>query len=86
MWCTTNAVIKFSKNAKGHGEALQCSLFRCTVTSSEQTGVRAELWPLRNHRAGWLFIIDLGPEEERGRDGREAWVMPWHDSARHDGI
>ena len=77
---------KIFKKLKGYGEALQYSLFHCILTPSERLRMRSDLWPLIDHRADRLVLIDLGPEDGRGRHAIESWGQPLQDSAGHDVI
>jgi CRISPR-associated protein Cas2 len=71
---------------KGYGEALQYSLFRCALTPSERLRMRSELWELIDHATDRILLIDLGPDDGRGRSSVEAWGKPLDDPASHDGI
>jgi CRISPR-associated protein Cas2 len=70
---------------KGYGEALQYSLFRCTLTPSERLRLRSELWTMIDHATDRILIIDLGPDDGRGRQAMESWGKPLGDPAEHDG-
>lgn len=77
---------KIHTKLKGYGEALQFSLFRCSLTSIELMRMRGELWELLDHATDRILVIDLGPDDGRGRAALEAWGKPLEDPARHDGI
>ena|ERR1019366_5702224 len=77
---------KIHSKLKGYGEALQFSVFRCALTPSERLRLRSEMWHLINHMTDRVLLIDLGPDDGRGRDACESWGMPLVDPAGHDGI
>lgn len=76
---------KIHTKLKGYGEALQYSLFRCSLTPTERIRMRGELWELIDHSMDRILIIDLGPDDGRGGTAVEAWGRPLDDLARHDG-
>lgn len=71
---------------KGFGEALQFSLFRCSLTANDRLRLRAVLWDLIDHAEDRVVLIDLGPDDGRGRTAMEAWGKPLEDSAGHGGV
>ncbi len=77
---------KIFHKLKGYGEALQYSLFRCALTPSERMRLRTELWELINHKTDRVLLIDLGPDDGRGRTALESWGKPLEDPATHNGI
>jgi CRISPR-associated protein Cas2 len=77
---------KIHSKLKGYGEALQYSLFRCALTPSERMGLRSEMWELIDHATDRVLLIDLGPDEGRGRLALESWGIPLDDPAAHNGI
>lgn len=74
------------KKLKGYGEALQFSLFRCTLTASERVRLRNDLWTMVDHAADRIVIIDLGPDDGRGTLAIDAWGKPLGDPAEHTGL
>ncbi len=77
---------KIFKKLKGYGESLQYSVFRCALTPSERLRLRAEMWELINHLTDRVLLVDLGPDDGRGRAAMESWGKPLDDPAAHDGI
>jgi CRISPR-associated protein Cas2 len=77
---------KIFKKLKGYGEALQYSLFRCTLSPGEHLRLRDEMWELIDHSTDRVLLVDLGPDEGRGGSALESWGMPLNDPAAHDGI
>lgn len=76
---------KLFNKLKGYGESLQYSLFRCTLTPSERLRLRTEAWELIHHAEDRVLLIDLGPDDGRGRSALEFWGKPLGDPAEHDG-
>lgn len=76
---------KLHGKLKGFGEALQYSLFRCTLSPSERLRLRTEVWDLIDHATDRILLIDLGPDDGRGRAALESWGKPLVDPAAHDG-
>ena len=76
---------KLHAKLKGYGEALQYSLFRCTLTPSERLRLRGDVWGLIDHATDRILLIDLGPDEGRGRQALESWGHPLIDPASHNG-
>jgi len=76
---------KVFNKLKGFGESLQYSLFRCSLTPSERLRMRADLWEMIDHATDRILLIDLGPDNGRGRTAMEAWGKPLVDPAAHDG-
>ena len=70
---------------KGFGESLQYSVFRCTLTPSQRLHLRSALWTLIDHSADRVLLIDLGPDDGRGRTAIESWGQPLEDPAGGDG-
>lgn len=66
---------------KGYGEALQYSLFRCSLTPSERVRLRGEAWELIDHATDRVVLVDLGPDEGRGQAAVEFWGKPLDDPA-----
>ena len=77
---------KIFKKLKGYGESLQYSLFRCALTPGERLRLRTEMWELIDHSSDRVLLIDLGPDEGRGRSAMESWGKPLEDPAAHNGI
>ena len=77
---------KIFKKLKGYGESLQYSLFRCALTPNERARLRTDLWDLIDHSTDRVLLIDLGPDEGRGKSALESWGKPLDDPAAHDGI
>jgi CRISPR-associated protein Cas2 len=77
---------KIHQKLKGYGEAVQYSLFRCALSPSERMRLRSEMWELINHATDRVLLIDLGPDEGRGRSALESWGKPLDDPAAHNGI
>lgn len=77
---------KIFKKLKGYGESLQYSLFRCALTPGERLRLRSEIWDLIDHATDRMLLIDLGPDEGRGRSALESWGKPLEDPANHNGI
>lgn len=76
---------KVHAKLKGYGEALQYSLFRCSLTPTERLRMRGALWELIDHSTDRILLIDLGPDDGRGRTAMESWGKPLDDPAAHDG-
>jgi CRISPR-associated protein Cas2 len=72
---------KVFNKLKGYGEALQYSLFRCILTPMQRLRLRAELWEILNHAEDRLLIIDLGPDDGRGKTAIESWGLSLNDPA-----
>lgn len=70
---------------KGYGEALQYSLFRCILTPMQRLKMRAELWEVLNQAEDRLLLIDLGPDDGRGKTSIESWGLPLDDPAPSGG-
>ena len=83
--CDDKRRTKIFKQLKGYGESLQYSLFRCTLTPMERLRMRADLWHLLDHSTDRILLVDLGPDEGRGKAALEAWGKPLADPASHDG-
>ena len=49
------------KKAKGHGEPLQLSVFRCELSELEVERLRADLEEIIHHREDQVMLVDLGP-------------------------
>ena len=81
-----NRRTKLHSKLKGFGEALQYSLFRCTLTPSERVKLRSEVWDLIDHATDRILLVDLGPDDGRGRAALESWGKQLIDPAAHDGI
>lgn len=60
----------------GHGESLQYSVFRCTLTDIELQMLKDKLWPELNLDEDRMLIVDLGPLKGRGDDCVEVWGQP----------
>lgn len=71
---------------KGYGSGVQYSLFRCVLTAIERVRLRTELWELIDHSTDRILVVDLGPDDGRGRQSVEAWGKPLDDPAGHDGV
>jgi hypothetical protein len=48
--------------------------------------LRSEMWDLIDHTTDRVLLIDLGPDEGRGRLSLEAWGKSLDDPAAHNGI
>jgi CRISPR-associated protein Cas2 len=77
---------KVHAKLKGYGESLQYSLFRCKLTEKERLVLRGELWPLIDHSTDRILLVDLGPDEGRGKSALEMWGKALVDPANHDGV
>lgn len=53
------------KAMKGYGEHVQLSVFRCSLTRTEMTEMKAKLSGLIHHGVDQVLIIFLGPLPER---------------------
>ena len=73
---------KVFKKLKGHGEAVQYSVFRCRLSATEKLKLRAQLWDMLNLNEDRLLVIDLGPVDSTGPDRWETWGLPLTDSAQ----
>lgn len=55
--------------AKGHGDPLQLSVFKCALSAAEAVELRSRLEDVINHGEDQVLLIDLGPvggtEEQR---------------------
>jgi len=72
---------KVHTKLKGFGEALQYSLFRCMLTPVQRLHMRSALWEILNHAEDRVLLIDLGPDDGRGRTALESWGLPLEDPA-----
>jgi len=70
---------------KGYGEAVQFSIFRCRLTPRERLLLREEMWGLIDHSKDRLMLVDLGPDDGRGRSAIDFWGKPLADLAAGDG-
>lgn len=70
----------------GYGESLQYSLFRCRLTPTERLRLRSDLWGLMDHAADRIMLVDLGPEDGRGKNAIECWGNPLNDPVKSDDI
>ena len=77
---------KVHSKLKGYGEPLQYSLFRCTLTPSERVRMRTELWELIDHSTDRVLVVDLGPDDGRGKEALESWGKAMEDPAAHEGM
>ena len=76
---------KVFNKLKGYGDALQYSLFRCVLTPAQRLILRSEVWNIINHDQDRILLIDLGPDDGRGRTVVEEWGKVLEDPANHDG-
>ena len=76
---------KLFNKLKGYGESLQFSLFRCTLTANQRMRMRAEVWDIINQSEDRVLLVDLGPDDGRGRTTVEEWGKALEDPANHDG-
>ena len=67
---------KIHKTMKGHGTALQYSVFRAELTRMELHMLKEALWPLMNENEDRVMIVNLGPIEGRGDECVEFWGNP----------
>lgn len=70
---------------KGYGESVQFSIFHCRLTPSERLRLREELWGLIDHSKDRVLLINLGPDDGRGREAIESWGKSLDDLAAGDG-
>ena len=77
---------KVFNKLKGFGMAVQYSVFTCVLTPTERLRLRADLWDLIDHGSDRILVIDLGPDEGRGRAALESWGKPLEDPASHAGV
>jgi CRISPR-associated protein Cas2 len=70
---------------KGFGEPLQYSLFRCILSETGRLKLRAALWELIDHAEDRVVLIDLGPDDGRGRESVETWGKALEDPAAATG-
>ncbi|MCB9953605.1 MAG: CRISPR-associated endonuclease Cas2 [Planctomycetaceae bacterium] len=64
------------KSMRGHGDAVQYSVFRCELTDMELQGLKEQLWPVLNLHEDRVMIVDLGPVAGRGDECLEFWGVP----------
>ena len=74
------------KKLKGYGEAVQFSVFHCRLTTNERLRLREELWAMIDHATDRVMLVDLGPDDGRGRESIESWGKPLDDPASGDGL
>ena len=77
---------KVFNKLKGYGDAIQYSLFKCVLSPMERLRLRTDLWGLLDHSTDRILIIDLGPDEGRGKTAMEAWGKPLDEPAANNGI
>lgn len=70
---------------RGYGESVQFSVFHCRLTPNERLRLREELWDLIDHSTDRVMLVDLGPDDGRGRAAIESWGKPLDDAAKGDG-
>ena len=61
---------------KGHGDALQYSVFRCNLSMAERMKLQTVLWEVLNLNEDRIVILDLGPQEGRATLAIETWGRP----------
>jgi len=67
---------KAHKILKGHGDALQYSVFRCDLSPAERVVMQSKLWDVLNLKDDRLVVLDLGPQEGRAKLAIESWGKP----------
>ncbi len=67
---------KSHKILKGHGDALQYSLFRCELSKAELVTLQTRLWDILNLSQDRLVVLDLGPMTGRSHLAIETWGRP----------
>jgi len=67
---------KAHKILKGHGEALQYSVFRCDLSPAERVQLQTKLWEVVNLSEDRVVVVDLGPREGRANLAIETWGRP----------
>lgn len=77
---------KVHSKLKGYGDAIQYSLFLCVLTANQRVKMRSDLWGLIDHSTDRILLVDLGPDDGRGRSALESWGRSLDDPASHDGI
>jgi CRISPR-associated protein Cas2 len=73
------------KKLKGYGEALQYSLFRCTLSPAVRVRMKSELWQLLDLGEDRLLLVDLGPADGGAPEAIEIWGKPIDDPASSHG-
>jgi CRISPR-associated protein Cas2 len=61
---------------RGRGEHIQLSVFRCELSPRERVELIAALFPLLDHSADQVLLIDVGPVECRGDEMVQAIGRP----------
>ena len=59
------------KTMLGYGEPLQYSVFCCDLSASERIMLISDLSPIIDHREDQVMLINIGPDEARGRESIE---------------
>ena len=72
--------VKAHKILKGHGDALQYSVFRCDLSLSERVVMQSALWEVLNLQDDRIVILDLGPQDGRAKIAVETWGKPLEES------
>ena len=67
---------KAHKMLKGRGEALQYSVFQCALSRAEYVTLMADLWPFINEKEDRVILVDVGPQDGRGKLAVESWGRP----------
>lgn len=62
---------------RGRGEHVQYSVFRCELSALEKAQLIAGLAEIIDHGADQVLLIDVGPNDGRGRDSVEAVGKPF---------
>lgn len=58
---------KVHKTMCGYGDAVQFSVFQCTLTASQRELMLTDLSEIIHHMQDRILIVDLGPEDGRAR-------------------
>jgi CRISPR-associated protein Cas2 len=61
------------KKLRGVGEAIQYSVFQCSLDKRELLHLKADLWEMLNLKEDRLVVIDVGPQDGRGPLALDSW-------------
>lgn len=66
-----------------YGDHLQFSVFRCVLNEREKIRMVSQLKEILNQSEDQVLIVDLGPEEGRGREVIETVGLAYMHPERH---